>query len=222
MSKEKRMKEEVFFQAFIGFPNVSKKAKDREMLFNETYRLIDKNKESFPAKLVLKKVKRKIILDSDDYMFTIDFKRRLVTRIMVNNPDENMEVINKIGNSVINFLNTILGEQAKGSRVSITKICFSKKEVTLPSKIIGTAQLAKVNEIAKETLNPVAITFEYIKSNTNFMVSSISSTIMKLRQNVFSSQTIFEEKLPFDLLQKENEKLNEATQLFVRLVNAEL
>lgn len=220
MSKRKTSTIDKFFSAYITFPKVSKRAIDRKTLFDKIIFLLENSQESFPKGLVLKKAKNKVILDSDDFMFIIELKGQLTTRIMINEPDKNIMIVNKVSNSIINFLNTVLEEQAKGAHIIFTKIMFSDKPINYAAKIIGTTRLAKVNEVAKETVTPFVIGLEYEKEKRRLVISSSFSK--KSSQNVFAAQMDCDDKLPFDLLQNENERLNDPINLLKKIADAEL
>lgn len=220
MSKKKMRPIDKFFSAFITFPKVSKSVKERKTLFDKIVLLLENNKDSFPEGLILKKGKNKVILDSDDFMFSIELKEQLSTRIMINEPDKNIIIVNKVSNSIINFLNTVLEERAKGANIFFSKLLFSEKPINYASKIIGTTQLAKVNEVAKENITPFVIALEYEKEKRKYVISSSFSK--KVTQNIFAVQMDCDDKLPFDLLQNENERLNDPINLLKKITNAEL
>lgn len=157
-----------FLTLLVDYPKVDEKSEKRKLLFNNIYLLLEKNKETFPAKTILKKKGEEIIIDSDDFMFSIELKKPLLTRIMLNDPNKNASVVNAIGNSIFNILNTVLGEQANISHVSSTIVFYLKELSNLPIKIVGTVQIAKINEIAKEMLTPTAIGIEFKKGNYKF------------------------------------------------------
>ncbi len=215
MSKVKTEVIDKLFSILITFPNVPQKAEDQKEIFDKIVLLLEKSQDSFPKGLILKKGKRKVLLDSDDYMFFIELKKQLPVRILVNKPDENIATVNKVGNSIINFLNTILEERAKGAKSISTKLLLSDKPINYASKIIGTSQLAKINEVVKETVQPIAITFTYEREKRRYFISSSYSK--KKNQNSFALYTDYDGTLPFDLLQNEYKRLNDPSNLLIKI-----
>jgi hypothetical protein len=220
MSKER--KQINVFQAFVSFPKTRGKIKENKCFLQEIVSLVEKNKDNLPAEIVIKKDNYRLILDSDDYIITIFFKKSLELRILMNKPEANIATVNKLANTILNYVNTVLKEKVVSSSIAITRIYSYEKTVNLPSKIIGSAQLAKANEVAKENLKPVAIAFEYTKDNKSYLISSMSTKPDRLAENAISIQFKLEEPIPFDLLQKQYENLKDTEQLLVKLMEGEL
>ena len=217
MSKEK---EKELFQVSISFSKIIKDAKEKESLFNRMLTLIKEHKESFPAKLLSYKRRKEIVLDSDEFMFSIRFGKHPSTVIFVRDPEENMEIANGICNSLINFLNIILEEPATNSRVFSSITMAPKKPFNLAKKIVGTTQLAKINEITKETLNPIAIALEYRKEEREYLIYNVFGH--KTSQNLVASFTIYKGALPFNLLPKEYEELKNPKKILKMIAEMEV
>ena len=179
--------------------------------------MIEESKNSLPTGISINKGNLKLILDSDDYMFTIIFKKVLEIRAIVNKPDVNISVVNKLANPIISCVNTILKEKAVTSNVNVSKIYSLEKSMELPSKIIGTAQLAKANEIAKENLRPIFVAFEYKKDNRNCSISCYYNKVDDYLEYAAFHNSKLTETMPFDMLQKEYESLNYSIQILNRL-----
>ena len=218
---EKKIKTN-FLQAFLNFPKVPKSVKERKILFQEIVTLIEKSKDSLPKELKIEKGACSLILDSDNYMFTINFKRVAQARIMVNKIDENLEKVNNVANIIINLLNTVMKEKARDSSIMIAQIFSPLNDINLSAKFVGISQLAKANEITKESLTPLAIAFEFKKDNLKYVVSSFYSKDESPIQNAISIKLTLSEPIPFDLLLKEHEKLNYAVKLIEKLYEGEL
>lgn len=208
-----------FLNILINYPKITHNKEERKEFCNRIFLLLDKDKDTFPAKTILKRKQEEIIIDSDDFMFSIIFRKTFRARIMLNEPKKNSAVVDKTGNILINILNTVLGEKAANSEVVSIITFFYQKQSNFPIKMVGTAQIERINEIAKEKLTPTAIGFEFKRENTDFRFSIFSSKSMI--QDSISAKTVFKENLPFDLLLKEQEKLNVAANIIDKLKNAE-
>jgi hypothetical protein len=204
----------------INFPKAPKKVKEREVLFNKFFSLIEDGRESLPVKVKSHKRGRQIILDSDEFMFSISFGKTVSTKILVNAPEKNIDVVNEVGNKVINYMNTILGEKATNSHVILSKtILRPQKAVNLCKKLIGEPTLAKINETVKQTLNPVGIFFEYEFKEKYIAFSTLSN---EKSAEGFFSRSVYKDKIPFDLLRKEYDMLVSPAEIVKKLIEMEL
>ena len=206
----------------MSFPKTQGKVNENKCFLQEIVSLVEKTKDNLPAEIKIKKGNYRLILDSDNYMLSLSFRKRLDIRIIVNKPDENILTVNKLANSIINYVNAVLKEKVASSNISVSKICSQEKPVNLPSKIIGSAQLAKANEITKENLNPISVALEYKKDNRNCLISSYYSKITETSENAAFHSLKLAEPMPFDILQKEYESLNYSFQLLDKLNEGEL
>jgi hypothetical protein len=220
VSKER--KQINLIQAFMSFPKTQGKAKENKCFLQEITSLVEKNKDNLPTEILIKKGNYRLILDSDNYMAALLFKRNLEIRIIMNKPEENISNVNKLTNTIANYVNAVLKEKVATSNVTVARICSKEKAVNLSSKVIGSAQLAKANEITKESLNPLAVAFEYVKDNRNYVISSFYTKTDKPVENAVSIQFKLDEPIPFDLLQKQYENLNFSMQLLDKLMEGEL
>lgn len=219
MSEIMKGREETF-EVTISFPKAPKKAKDRESLFNKTLRLIEENKESIPAKLVSNKREKGIVLDSDEFTVVIQFGKELSAKAIMKNPDKNLKTVNNVGNNIINFLNVVLEELANSSEVSSLRMIFPEKPMNLAKKIVGTTQLARMNQTTKQVLNPLAIMLDYKVGERDFTFSDFSTETI-IMENLMSRIT-YKDRLPFDLLQREYAELNNPSTLVKTILEAEL
>ena len=222
MAKEKQ-KEETFLELEISFPKAPKKAKDKTTLFDKLLSLVEESKESLPVEVKSYKKRRHLILDSEEFRFDIFFGKRgsiVRTRALVHTPEKNLDIANEVGNKVISYMNTILGEGATGSRVMSEKtILYPKKTINLSRKIIGEGKIAKINEKVKRTLSPVGVFFEYKVNERDFSFATFSNK--KAVEALLSSIT-YKDKMPFDLLRTEHNKLSEPAGVVKKLIEEEL
>lgn len=213
-----KKKIETFLSLAISFPKASKKAKDKEILFHKLLSILEENKESLPVEVKSKKRARSIVLDSEDFMFTISFGKRGSTtriRVLMNNPEKNMELANEVGNKVFNYMNAILGGGALEPSVSSHKtIAYPKKIANLATKIIGEGRLAEISEEVKQTLSAGGVYFEYKVGEREFSFATVSNE--RYADVLFSSIT-YKTKVPFDLLQTEYDELTNPMEIMKKL-----
>jgi hypothetical protein len=221
VSGEKKIR---FVQTIASFSKTQGKAKENKGFFKEIVALIEKNKEALPKEIKIKKGTVRFILDSDDYMITLMGGKCFEVRWLINKPETNIETVNKLANTIISCVNAVLKEKADASSIFISEIFTQDKKINLASKIVGSAQLAKANEVTKETLTPFAIALEYNKDSRKYVISSVYSQTSSSYpiQNSISVQFKLEEPIPFDMLQKQYENLNYSVKLCEKLVESEL
>ncbi len=209
-----------FFQASISFPKSPKVVGTIEPLFSKMLSLIKENEKTFPAKLIVKPKQRRIVLDADDFMLNVLFSKGISVRILVSNPSKNLQTVNSIGNTLINFFNTVLGELGTEAEVATGRTMSLEKPFNFARKIVGDVQMSKINEMTKEVLNPSAIMLTYKKGEREFSISNFFST--DEGQNFLSSNTVYKERLPFNLLQIEYDHLADPNRVFSTLLQSEL
>lgn len=209
-----------FVQLSVSFPKSPKVAGDIEPLFGKMLSLIQEGEKSFPAKLIVKSKQKRIVLDADDFMFNISFSKGISVRILVSNPNKNLQTVNNMGNTLINFLNTVLGDFGTEAKVSIARTMSLEKPVNFARKIVGDVQMSRINEMTKEVLNPTAIMLGYKKGEREFSLSNFFS--VEEGENFLSSNTVYKERLPFNLLQNEYDQLIDPSRVFSTLLQSEL
>lgn len=219
MSKQKEPM--VTFYCALDFQKPLTKKEDRDFAFRKFLSLVEEDKESFAVSIRTNKRRRRIILDSEEFMFTFSFRKKPSVRIVVSNPNKNLAVVNKIGSRIVSYLNTILGEVAVKPEVYSRKIILHPRQmVNLGEKLIGTGKIAKISEFVKQTLEPFSISFEYKIDDKYFLLSHSSSE--KTAFQLFASRTVYKEKIPFNLLEKEITELSNPEELLKKLVEMEL
>lgn len=213
----------MFMQSIVSFPKTEGKTKENKAFFKEIVALIDENKKTLPKEVKVRKETHRLVLDSDNYMITVLCNQCFELRALINEPITNIDPANNLTNTVTSYLNAVLKEKASQSSIVINEIFSRENDVNLASKMVGSAKMAKANEIAKETLTPFAIGFEYVKEDKRYIISSLYSKTQKSGpiQNSVSVQLKLEEPIPFDLLKKQYENLNYSVQLCERLVEGE-
>jgi len=214
------MKEERLVEFEISFPGALEKVENMKALFNSFRSLVNESEEPLLGKIVTDKRGKQMILESDEFMFIISFRQTPMLSIVILNPDKNIKTVNEVGNQVINFMNTILGEGATGSKViSVKTISHPERMSNFCRKIISDVKIAKINKIVKQTLNPIGIFFEYKSGEKEFKFLTFSN---KRTRSLLFSQTTYKDKIPFDLIVKEYEELEKPTEIINKLIEAEL
>jgi hypothetical protein len=217
LAKEK-IEEQTTLQCFVRFQKIKKK--DKDLAYAKFATLIEENKDVLPVKATVNHAKKRILLDAKDFAFEITFGKMILVNIMVNNPYENKAIVNEVSSKVINYLNTVLNEGANGARVACSLMTItSKKKVNLAEKLLGEGRIARVNEIVGQSLKPLSIGFEYKLGEKNFMLSLFSS---KSSVQILASSTVYKDKMPFNLLEKEIGELDHPVSTIKRLSESEV
>lgn len=204
----------------ISFPNAPKDAKNRKEFFEKTISLIDSNISDFSMfNYNIGKKKKEIQLEHVDMVITISFYKRSSIRFIINNPEDNIEMANTVGNKIINFLSNVLGSYSEKSGINSLITEIRPLEINLTEKIIGNDRIIKINEIIKHKINPLGIAFEINIDEKSFFISHFYSD--KSIQLV-SSVLKYETTLPFDLLINEYKELDGAKQIMKDMINMEL
>jgi hypothetical protein len=214
----RKTKSSSFLQAYFKFEELEKQ-QEKKTIFDQLCQMAEKSQSSFPVRIKLIKRKDSITFDSDNFVLSVYVRESVTLRITANKPVDNLDVVNKVTSSLINFLNTILGSAAKNSRVSLAKTTKIENDNNFARRIVGIDRLAKINEIAQETLNPKSIMLEYEKQGHSFTIGYFFSE--ELKEVFISSLKDYEDNLPFDILEKEYKILSNAEVVAERLQEKE-
>ena len=217
MAKEK-IEEQTTLQCFVRFQEIEKKDSDQK--YAKFAGLIEENKDVFPSKVIVNNAKKRVLLDAKDFAFEITFRKPILVNIMVNNPYENKAIANEVSSKVINYLNTVLNEGANGARVVCSLMTnTSSKKVNLAAKLLGEGRIARINEIVGQSLKPLSIGFEYKLGEKDFMFSLF---ISGSNLQILASSTVYKDKMPFNLLEKEIGELDNPASTIKRLSESEV
>lgn len=221
MSKRKEKEPTCTYHSDLYLPKPLKKKEDRDSAFTKFLSLLEEDKESFAVDIRSNKRRRQIILDSENFMFTFSFGRRPLVKISVNDPDKNKATVNEIGNKIVSYFNTIFGEVAVGTEVLSRKVVlYDKKIINLAEKLLGTGKIAKIGEFVKQTLRPFSISFEYRVGEKDFLFTC--SSFKKAGAYLLISSTVYKDKMPFNLLEKEITELDYPVEVIKKLAEMEL
>lgn len=139
---------------------------------------------------------------------------------MVHSPEKNIDSANEVGNKVINYMNTLLGEGATETRIFTYKtILYPEKITNLAAKIIGERRITKINEEVKQILSPIGIFFEYRINDRDFAFTGISN---EGGAELLLSRITYKGKMPFDLLRKEHDELAKPADVLKKMNEMEL
>lgn len=215
---KKKTEEQTTLQCVVRFQEIKKKDKDKAYAKFAT--LVQENKDVFPLKVIINNAKKRVLLDAKDFAFEITFGKLILVNMMVNNPYENKAIADEVGGKVINYLNTILNEGANGARVVCNLMTTTpEKKTNLAAKLLGEGRIARVNEIVGQSLKPLSIGFEYKLGEKNFMLSLFTS---EFNVQIVASSTVYKDKMPFNLLEKEMAELDNPTSTIKRLSESEV
>ena len=215
-----KKKEKTLAEFQILFPKAPRKGKDRKVLFNKFLSLVEESKESLLVEVKTNKRRKQVVLDSDEFMFLISFRKILSTKILVNDPEKNITTVNEVGNKVINYMNTILGDKATNSRVRCSKTTTHyRKTVNVCKKLLGEARLAKLSEAVEQPLKPIGIFMGYELKGRD--ISFATATNKRSGEILFCSST-YKDQIPFNFLRQEYDGLNHPAEIVKKLSELEL
>lgn len=208
-------------EIFLDFVKAPKEAKERQKFYDKINSLLDENIKEFNNFKINKKKRRKeIILSKDDYSFFVSFYDKTTLKFRVSEPDKNFKLANVFVNKIVNFLNIILGEYSKEAKLRCIKMDIIKtKQHNLAQKIIGNIRIAKINEEIKQTIKPVACTFEISKNDREFYFSHFSQGA---NLHVIMSSYDYNDILPFDFFLIEYDEINKISKLLDEIIELEM
>ncbi|HEY4675398.1 MAG TPA: hypothetical protein VIH48_05025 [Candidatus Bathyarchaeia archaeon] len=218
MSEQKETQTTVY-ECNIRFPSALK-TEERDSIFTKFNSFIQENREAFTAKIKLRKRIKQILFDSDNFMLIITLAKRMSFRAVINDPDKNKADINEIGNKIVSYMNTILSEKAVGAVVTSSITVRSTKTYDLAKKIVGENKIAKIGDLLRQTIQPISVAFEYKVGEKDFYVSSLTSGGQTLE--ICGSHTVYKDKLPFNLIEREISELDHPIQIVKKLIEMEL
>jgi len=196
----------VFVTCEVFFPNSPEDTESKIDIYNKLSKLIESFDRPQNVKFRSNRKQRSIVLDADEFEIRTKCLKKLSTEASIVNPDKNLDAVNHIWSSVINYINAVLGDAAKGAKIATSKVtCKKEKPSNLSKKIIGETRLAKINENVKRSLSPLGIVFEYEHEGRRYTLALYSK---RPAETVYSYKTC-EEQLPFDFIKMEYKKLDE-------------
>jgi hypothetical protein len=211
---------ESFAQFVIRFPRAKKTPKTAEALFKKLVNLLHEEKRSLHVKLQPDAEARRIVLDSDQFNFAISVMKTPSMRILVNNPRKTIKLVNDVGNKLLSYLSTLLGEGAKGSKVmSMVTVIRPGMGTGITRKVLGDARIARLSEIAGQKLNPMGIGLEYESRDREFAIFIFSG---KPGLEMILSKGGYRGEIPFNFLHQEYEHLTSPATVIKKLTTAEL
>jgi len=194
----------------ITFTSTRKiKAKERSAMFKRFKSLLERDRKSLSIEDIICE-KRKIALDCSEFGSIVCFEKPVTFSIVSEEVEKNKKRMNDMTNKLINYLNTILGEMAKGTAINSTysKTSSERGGTNIVRKFLDEAKLAKANELTKTSLEPQGIVLGFTsKKHTNVLINFYS----KERGAMVGvmTKTSHKEILPWNILSEEYKNLQE-------------
>jgi len=195
------------------------KRQEIDTMFTKLVSFIEENKQTMPAKTRFLKRRKQLIIDSTDFVLTLSFVKKIVFRIVINDPYRNKTRVNEIVNKIVSYINTFLGEKVMDARVFSSITFRSSKTDNLAKKLIGESKVAKICEFLQQTIEPIAVSFEYRIGEKDFYCSTITSEGRSTQ--LLGSHTVYKNKPPFNLVEKEIDELESPIGIIKRLMEME-
>jgi len=215
-----KAKEAFLINLHIRFPKAPRIQKDRKVSFDRIISSVNEIRKSLPVTIRIEKEEKHAILDSDDFMISMSYEKKMPTSILVNEPHKNIATVNKVTNAVIKCVNTILGDGVKSAGVySAEWVELPRKTVNLSKKLIGETKVVKIHKETKK-LKPIGVTFEFRIKDKEFAFNTLSRG--KRNSVLLLSRTVCKDRLPLNLLQKEYRELDYPLETVKRLSEIEV
>jgi hypothetical protein len=187
---------ELTFEIF--FPKSPEDTKTKEDAYSKLLELIERSEKAENVKLTSDKNKKTITLDSDELHVHIRYIKKLSVLVELVRPETNIESANDAMNSVLNYINSVLGVNAKESKAVSSKIVCKEKLSDL-KRVIGEEKLAEINQRAKRVLKPFGIMFEYKLPHRRYILGIYSDRPAE----VIYSYRDYNEPIPFNFISTE-------------------
>lgn len=207
-------KKEVSLNLEISFLKSPKKAGDRRALLKKIRSLIEKERESLPFEDI-KFEKNSIVMFAEKVFSAIYSIKPMSMTITLEDPEVNIKEGNDIGNKLVNYVNTVLGDFGKGARAFSFEMFYQEDKTDFVRKVVDEGKIAKFNELAQKTLNPVGLMFEYSVNDRETLLVSFQFKPSR-GLGVFSRYT-YKDALPWDLLLSEHKALVGGSKIFEKL-----
>lgn len=150
------------------------------------------------------------------------FRKPISIILAIKDPEKNIELANTFGNKVLNYLKTILGKFARDASIETEIRNYPIKMESLARKAIGETRLAKINEIAKKTSDPVGVIFNY-KENERDITFMVAHGDKRDEQILYVlSDFSFKDTIPWDAVLSEYNQINECKKVITSLLEQEV
>ena len=196
----------------VLFPlSVKKKAQDRDMLFKRMRALLEKEEESLSVRKILYK-KRYVFLEDEQFRGILYFGKPISFRISIMKDfQENKVRVNSFANKLMNYLNIVLGESAKKTRITTAYAIEDPSITNLVKKFVDETRVAKISETIKRTVTPIGILFEFESGKHKNTVMQVGNSPTTSILSVMS-HCIHSESLKWDFIKDEYENLEQVIQ----------
>ena len=206
----------------ILFHKTPKKGVERGALFKKLRSLLKQERKSLPFENIEFDGRARVaVLAAKEFYSVISFLKPFTMTLIVTNPLKSIEKTNELANTLVNYMNTVLGEYAKGAEVRTSEFSpWKKGKINLARKLIGERKIAKINESIKKTLDPFGLLFEFSSNGRkNIMVTAL----LEKRGSVLAlSRYTYKNALPWDLLSSEHSNLLDCMRIIDKLSKVEV
>lgn len=204
----------------VIFPRTQKaKAKERRSFHSKMKSILERDKQALRVKDISVK-KDMITLETEEIEIMIGFKKTVTLFLTVSELEKNKTRLNNLANKLVNYLNTVTGEYAKDPRVSLFSTTLRKEGANLSRSFVEETTLARINELAKKTLKPTGIAFEYKSGDhENFILTLHDEKSGSL--DLIMSKRDYKGMIPWDFALEEYNNLKEVMNIIGKLAQKE-
>jgi hypothetical protein len=200
---------------------LAKAQKARTLYKDKLQAWLTDEKASMPFEKMKPSKSQIIILESKDFLFTADFRKKTLTMVFgVTDPLQNIEKLNEVSNKIFSYLNTIMPQEVKEVKVNTDFIVGTKGEANFSKRVIGDARIAKIAEITKIPWNPEAIIFEWKEGDRESL--AMVGNIRAMEMILFASSFKWENSLPLDAMLLEKREFLKFEEMIKKVWKEEL
>jgi hypothetical protein len=213
-----KSEEQITLEFRVSFPEAKKGSLGKK--YSKFVSLMQVFKDAPPIKLITNDKKKQVTLDAKNFLLTVTFGKRVKANAFVNKPYKNKKDANAVCSKIVNYLNTVLGDESVGAHVSCMLMHRAMKLTNnIAAKCLGDERIARVSEVAGQSIKPLSIGFDYTVGEKDFLFLIFTTDETNL---TLASSTLYKDKLPFNLLEKEIDDLNSPEQIFKKLIESEV
>jgi len=187
----------------IALNKISEDEELKKGIIKKIVPLIEKLTDTYKFELIVEEDDLEIDLEFDSFSINIDFElKKPYISIWVLNPTKQIiEENNDFCNKIVTIFNTILGSNAENNIInSIRMISYEQKFEEFFKYLCNEEKLLRINEMAKNILEPNIVGFIYKNNDKEYNISLYSNekSLIFLGSN-FNNENI----IPINILQKE-------------------
>ncbi len=157
----------------IFFPNSPEDAKTKKAVLRKLYELINGSEIAKNVKLTRNIDKKRIALDSDEFDINIRYSKKLSVLVELVSSRTNLDEVDEVMSDIMSYVNPVMGNSARESKVVSTKI-VCKKKLSSITPVIGEKTLRGINQRVNKTLEPFGMMFEFKKEDRRYVIGVYS------------------------------------------------